>query len=239
MDFEKVPQKLQHDTRMILIRHGITDANCGLPFEGEPRLTQRGHEQSRKLAERLKKSRVKIDKLYSSTLIRAQETAQYTGVKFFLPVNLSQPFIEIGTGKTHWKPNKTREGEKIEIGEGYVLWETQMKDLPEEKRLVSLQHLERLKIDLKEILKELEKISKENEGKTIAIFTHGGVIRLLRCFYNHPIEGLTQQNLKKTPWSENTSITILDKNHLHNKYKVLLEDDHKHLATLERKIEFL
>jgi broad specificity phosphatase PhoE len=238
MDFEKIPQKLQKDTRIILIRHGITDANCGLEFEGEPHLTRKGHEQSRKLADRLKRSGVMIDRIYASTLIRAKQTAQYTGLKFFLPVILSDALVEIGTGKSNWKPKNTREAEKVEISEGYVLWENQMKDLPEEKRWVSLEHLERLKKDLKEIVKEIEKISKENEGKTIAIFSHGGVIRLLRCFYNNPLEGLTQQNLKKTPWSENTSITIFDRNHLDNKYKVMLEDDYTHLKDRERGMKF-
>jgi probable phosphoglycerate mutase len=64
-------------TEFILVRHGETDWNRELRFQGQidiP-LNATGHEQARRLAERLGADRVQIDHLRSSDLVRAQQTA--------------------------------------------------------------------------------------------------------------------------------------------------------------------
>ena len=218
MTFEKLVIKPKGNTRFIFVRHGVTDANKGKPYVDEPKLDKEGHLQASKLAERFAKSGVKIDVLYSSTLIRAYQTALYTSKTFTLPIIKSKALVE--------------------VGDGYVQWENQMNDLPEESRYVSKEHLRLLKEEFKLIQKQIEKIEKENTGKTVVIFTHGGVIRLLRCYYNNQIDGVTKRNLKDTPWSENTAITILDKGANDKKYKLILENDYKHLKVLSKSRSF-
>ncbi len=214
MNFEKLVVKPKGNTRFILVRHGVTDANKGKPYVDEPKLDKDGHLQASKLAERFAKSGVKIDAVYSSALTRANQTALYTSKIFNLPVIKSKALVE--------------------VGDGYVQWENQMNDLPEESRFVSKEHLEYLKKEFKMIRNQIEKIENENTGKTVAIFTHGGVIRLLRCYYNNQIDGVTKKNLKDTPWSENTAITILDKGANDKKYKLILENDYRHLRALSK-----
>jgi probable phosphoglycerate mutase len=65
-------------TELILIRHGETDWNRELRFQGQVDipLNAIGHEQARRLAERMGADRIQVDHLVSSDLIRTQETAQ-------------------------------------------------------------------------------------------------------------------------------------------------------------------
>lgn len=64
-------------TELILIRHGETDWNRELRFQGhvDVPLNATGHEQARRLAERLAAERLAVDHLVCSDLIRTQQTA--------------------------------------------------------------------------------------------------------------------------------------------------------------------
>ena len=65
-------------TELILIRHGETDWNRELRFQGQVDvpLNATGHEQARRLAERLGAERLAVDHLVCSDLIRTRQTAQ-------------------------------------------------------------------------------------------------------------------------------------------------------------------
>ena len=69
---------MQGMTELILIRHGETDWNRELRFQGQVDvpLNATGHEQARRLAERLQAERLAVDHLVSSDLIRTRQTAQ-------------------------------------------------------------------------------------------------------------------------------------------------------------------
>jgi broad specificity phosphatase PhoE len=77
---------------------------------------------------------------------------------------------------------------------------------------------------------ELYRISGENEGRTIAVFTHGTLIRVLMCH----IYGYDLSSLKDVPWFENASITkvIYDNGVFHIEY----EDRYDHLDPSEATI---
>lgn len=64
-------------TELILIRHGETDWNRELRFQGhvDVPLNATGHEQARRLAERLAAERLAVDHLVCSDLIRTRQTA--------------------------------------------------------------------------------------------------------------------------------------------------------------------
>ena len=64
-------------TELILIRHGETDWNRELRFQGhvDVPLNATGHEQARRLAERLAAERLAVDHLVCSDLVRTQQTA--------------------------------------------------------------------------------------------------------------------------------------------------------------------
>lgn len=64
-------------TELILIRHGETDWNRELRFQGhvDVPLNATGHEQARRLAERLAAEQLVVDHLVCSDLIRTRQTA--------------------------------------------------------------------------------------------------------------------------------------------------------------------
>lgn len=65
-------------TELILIRHGETDWNRELRFQGhvDVPLNATGHEQARRLAERLAADRPTVHHLVCSDLVRTRQTAQ-------------------------------------------------------------------------------------------------------------------------------------------------------------------
>ena len=84
---------------LFLARHGESVSNYKNIFIGrseDPELTEKGICQARSLAESLKGKN--IDAIYSSTLLRAQQTAQIIGSKIGLKVNHSEDLIEVGLG---------------------------------------------------------------------------------------------------------------------------------------------
>jgi len=64
-------------TELILTRHGVTDWNRELRFQGQVDvpLNATGHEQARRLARRLAEEAVVADHLVSSDLVRTRQTA--------------------------------------------------------------------------------------------------------------------------------------------------------------------
>ena len=65
-------------TELILIRHGETDWNRELRFQGQVDvpLNATGHAQARRLAQRLTAERVAVDHLVCSDLVRTRQTAE-------------------------------------------------------------------------------------------------------------------------------------------------------------------
>ncbi|MFH1376605.1 MAG: histidine phosphatase family protein [Candidatus Woesearchaeota archaeon] len=110
--------------KIIFVRHGLTK-------EGKEKknLIKEGREQARLLAKRLKKE--KIDKLYSSDMPRAKQTAEIISKEINLPIEL--------------KPELREYEEAIFLVEDLSKW-------PEEEQ----KKLKKLKIFLNELIKSKE-----------------------------------------------------------------------------------
>ena len=84
---------------LFLARHGESVSNYKNLFIGrseDPELTEKGICQARSLAESLKGKNIAA--IYSSTLLRARQTAQIIGSKIGLKVSHSEDLIEVGLG---------------------------------------------------------------------------------------------------------------------------------------------
>lgn len=156
-------------TRLILIRHGETDYNLQNRYCGftNPPLNNSGILQSKRLAAGLKD--IRIDKVYSSDLKRAYQTAEIIFENN--PIEKLADFREMNFGifeglryeeiaKTHpklyrnWISNPVKV--KIPNGEG-------LKDLR------------------KRVKQGLSFILSQNKDRTIALVAHGGPIRVVLC----------------------------------------------------------
>ena len=168
--------------RIYLIRHGQTDSNAGRSFQGriDNPLNELGLDQARQMAEYVKT--LEIDAIYSSSMLRARQTAEVLAEKCGLvnqPMDLLQ---EISFGQ--WE------------GRSFArLWEESPKEMgifmttpadytpPEGESLAQAQA--RCEKALAQILE------KEGHDKNIAIVSHGGIIRLQLCsLLNCPLNSL-------------------------------------------------
>jgi broad specificity phosphatase PhoE len=108
--------------RFILIRHGQTDWNVIGRYQGQadPPLNQRGLEQARHLAQELES--VQLDRLVSSPLLRALQTAQVIAEHLNIPLQTEPRLREIHQGD--WQTRLRAEIEDL-YPELFKAWETE------------------------------------------------------------------------------------------------------------------
>ena len=183
-------------TRLILIRHGQSEANLLRVFAGnyDVELTELGCQQAQCTAEYIAKN-YKIDKDYASDLKRAFKTAEYVAEKFGLEVIPEKGFREIYAGE--WEAVKFDDlAEKfpedwdkwrIDIGNSRCTGGESVRELGER------------------VIKTLEKVAEDNDGKTIAIGTHATPVRSVQCVYGE----YGYDHMMDFPWVSNASVTEL------------------------------
>lgn len=98
-------------TRLILVRHGETEANVAgrMQGRGNDPLTERGQQQVRAVAARLKAEGHPIEAIYSSSLLRASQTADAIGEELGLTPRLRDALQEMHLGDLDGKDNSTLE----------------------------------------------------------------------------------------------------------------------------------
>lgn len=185
-------------TRLILIRHGQSEANRVSGFTGHSHipLSERGRLQAEKTAEYVADN-YNVDVIYSSDLLRAYETGTALSKRLGMMEIHSDPGLrEIYAGL--W------EGMSFsEIPEKY----------PEDFRNWK-EHIEICKCTGGESVvemynrtsKRLFEIAKENDGKTVAVTFHSTPIRALATY----IKDGNIDNMEETPWPSNASVTVVD-----------------------------
>ena len=183
-------------TRLLIVRHAESAFNDENRIQGhkDSRLTFRGMYQAQHLARRLKK--IKIDKIYSSDLGRAYTTtlkiARYTK----LPIVRDPRLREIHLGA--WEGMTPEEVDKL-YDKGYQKW---LKS-PSSIKIPKGEGIRRFK---KRVVERVKAIARANNGKTILIVTHGGVITALLADWL----GAEFDHLLLNLQIDNTSITTVE-----------------------------
>ncbi len=155
--------------RLILIRHAETDYSSQNRYCGfsNPSLNDKGIWQSQKLAANLKE--VRIDKIYSSDLVRAYQTAK---------IIFGNNSIEktVGLREMNFGLFEGLKYEQIieKYPELYIDWI----DNPEKVKTPNGEGLRDLS---KRVEKRLSLILSQHKGKTLAVVTHSGPIRVVLC----------------------------------------------------------
>jgi alpha-ribazole phosphatase/probable phosphoglycerate mutase len=156
-------------TRLILIRHGETEWNKSLRFQGhrDIPLSEDGREQARKIARRL--ACEKIDTAYASDLSRALETAKAIADYHKLEVNMVPELREINFG--YWEGLTHKE-----IDSKYPESMAQWLSNPEETKIPGGESMndvaERCRVGISGILAD-------NPNKDVLVAAHGGVLRIV------------------------------------------------------------
>lgn len=181
-------------TTILLIRHGHSVTNQKGIFTGQTDvpLSGIGLEQAA-LTARFVADNYAVDAVYSSDLMRAMQTAEKLGELIGKPVIKDVGLREIHGGD--WE-GKNVDDIAREYPGTYFLWKNDIGGCtpPNGESVGNLQ---------KRAEEAVYKIAHENDGKTVAIFTHACFIRSLQCLYS----GLPLSEMKSLKWVPNASVT--------------------------------
>ena len=200
-------------TKIYLIRHGETYWNIQNRIQGHSpnSINENGKIQSQKLKERL--SGIVFDEIYSSDLPRALHTAQiiFPNKEIKITQSLRERYFGLWEGKT----KNEIQSQSPEIFEIYQT----------KKKLHLSSKGESLNFFRKRILKAITEIAEQNKGKTIAIVTHGGVIKFFyQIIHNFPVEKVREIAFN------NTSLNVVEFDSDKKEFNWLVKNDTSHLG---------
>lgn len=165
--------------RLLLVRHGETEWNQQSKYQGQVdvSLNENGKSQSQKVAKFIKD--VSIDKVYSSSLLRAQQTAeimlqQHQGIPKLDNLELNDGFKEIIHGI--WEGKSKTEIEQEFPGELQRWYEA-----PEKFQMPSGESLQQVWSRTVEVYQSILSSALENQLKTVLIVAHGATNQILLC----------------------------------------------------------
>ena len=189
--------------RLLLVRHGETDWNQQSRYQGQVdiSLNENGKLQSEKVADFLKD--VSIDKVYSSSLLRAKETAeiilqQHQGINLELELELNDGFKEIIHGA--WEGKLETEIEQQFPGE-LQRW----RETPEQFQMPAGENFQAFWQRTVEVYESIIEAVLTDKLNTILIVAHGGTNQILLCH----ILGLSAEHF----WSfrqSNCCLNVID-----------------------------
>ncbi len=183
--------------KIILVRHGysVTNKSGCLTGRLDVPLDEIGKKQAVLLSEYLREN-FKIDAIYSSDLIRVTETVRPLSEALKIEIRTLELLRETNIGRWQGKCLS-----QLSLSEPELV--TEMRNDPYNFRFpegecendVYTRAIEAIRL-----------IVSENEGKTVVVATHGGVIRsLLRNFLNVPPE-----RTDLLPLANNASVSVIE-----------------------------
>jgi broad specificity phosphatase PhoE len=155
---------------LFIIRHGekaFSSEINPLLRHPDPGLTPAGREQARSLVGFFED--IRVDRIYASEYLRAQQTAEPLASERKLPVAIDRRLNEIDNGAVQGMPDGERKLRYPDFWKDY--WGHE-KDF----RFPDGESGEEVKARQSELLGDLA-----SEGGTCVLFSHGGFIRLLLC----------------------------------------------------------
>ena len=182
---------------LVLVRHGFSEGNKTNTFTGhlDVPLCDIGFKQAELVSDYVLKN-FKIDLIYSSPLSRAFNTVKNISEHFNVKTITDDRLKEIYGGK--WEGMKF-DDISTAYPEEHSNWKNDIGHTrcPEGETMGDV--TERVKSFYNEILKE-------NQGKTIVVCAHAGVIRATQCY----MQNVDLYGMKDVPWVPNSSISVVD-----------------------------
>lgn len=176
---------------LIFVRHGETTWNIKGKIQGSSDtsiLNKTGKNQALAVAKRL--SQLEIDVIYASRLKRAKQTAKFISQATNKKIVVRKSFNERSFG--------VLEGKNVDYVFGFL------NAMPKDTRfLFKPKDGESSKQVYARVQREIRKILKLHEGKTVVVITHGGVIKHLINMFKKFSDGKTYDERIK-----NASLTM-------------------------------
>ncbi|EER58090.1 Phosphoglycerate mutase [Acidovorax delafieldii 2AN] len=162
-------------TELILIRHGETDWNRELRFQGQVDvpLNATGHEQARRLAQRLVADKVAVDHLVCSDLVRTRQTAQ-PALTALLPQLPLETLTDARLREQHFGvvDGMRVDDIKAQHAAAWAQWLRFDADGGMPGGETARQFHAR-------VMDALRSLAHQHAGKTIVVVTHGGVLDMV------------------------------------------------------------
>jgi broad specificity phosphatase PhoE len=158
-------------TRLVLVRHGVTDWNREGRFQGhlDPPLGEDGRREAALLADRLgSDALLRPERIVSSPLQRAAQTAAAIGDTIGSAVETDERLIEIGQGE--WEGRTHAELELVDA-ERYRAW----RNAAGIRQPPGGETIESALARVSDLIDSLG----EDDGGTICLVSHGGTLRVL------------------------------------------------------------
>lgn len=183
-------------TRIIMIRHGQSEANKARIFAGhtDAPLSEKGHAQAEAAAAYLL-AHEHIDAVYASDLSRAMETARHTADAFSLPIHPEPALREIFAGA--WE-GRYFDDLNVEYSADRERWRCDLAN-------AFCTGGESIASVFARSLAAVTRIAKENEGKTVLIAAHWTPVLAMIC----TAEGYGVEHIGSCTEPRNASISIL------------------------------
>jgi broad specificity phosphatase PhoE len=160
----------KRSTHLFLIRHGETDWNVEGRYQGQadPPLNDRGLRQAHELGDKL--ASVNLDLLYTSPLLRSEQTAEIISRKLAIPFYKDERLMEINQGK--WQTRLRSEIEAL-YPDLFRRWETE----PWEVTPPGGESLEQVG---QRVFAAIDELLQKHSGKRIGIVSHRIPIALIK-----------------------------------------------------------
>lgn len=194
------------ETTLYLVRHGESEANAAKRYAGQSDspLTARGREQAQAVAAALRS--VRFDRVISSDLARARDTAEVIAREHGLEVEAYPELREIDVGEAAGRSIEDAK-ERFDWGPGrFVEW-------PGGESLEEVRD---------RVVSAIDRIVGASPGRTICIVGHGGVTRIL---VSHLL-GLLPELYRHHSPTENTNVTVIRTDGLSYRVESLFEAPH-------------
>lgn len=183
--------------RFIIVRHGYSEANKAKRFAGQSDvpLDAVGVAQAQSTSKYILDA-YKVDAIYSSDLSRAYETVRPLSEALGMDVIRRRDLREVDVGV--WQGMRI-EDVKTEFTESFAAYKAN-------PGLYRFEGGESYVEACARAEKAFAEIAKDNDGKTVVIGTHGGIVRAIRTVWN----GIPPEQMKDIPHVPNASVTVAE-----------------------------
>lgn len=204
-------------TKILLIRHGESEANRKNIFAGhiDPDLQDTGVLQAKLTAQYIKEN-YRVDKIYSSDLKRAYNTAKQLAELIDLEIITDKGLREIAAG----------EWEGVVFDDLIKIYPDDFKKWMDDIGNAGCTGGETVKELTERVFSTVEKIARENDGHTVAIASHATPIRTIITMIKYGII----DRMNDVEWVSNASVTELEYDN--GNFRIVLIGEDAHLKSL-------
>lgn len=158
-------------TRIFIVRHGETHYNVERRYQGQldTPLNENGISQAKVLKERILKSNIHIDEVWSSDLQRTRATVGPIAEALSVPHHLHAGLREIHVGIFTDKPNKLVD----------EIYKEEIETIAKNGRYAVYPEGEGFEQVRKRMYSTVCEIGEKNDGKTLLLGSHGGAMHCL------------------------------------------------------------